>query len=138
MAVNHATAGAASRPVPSDRYALAAFVAGAGILHFTHTATFAAMVPTQLPWPELLVRVSGVIEIGLGLGLLSARTRVLAAWGLVALFIAVYPANISMALHPERPMVGVPIQPTPLLLWLRLPLQFVFIAWAVRHARAAR
>lgn len=125
---------ASPRP-PLDRYALAAFITFAGVLHFTHAQTFASMVPESFPAHELLVYVSGVAEILLGLALLLARTRVLAAYGIIALLVAVFPANISMALHPERGLVGVPVQIPELLLWLRLPLQFVLIAWAFRHAR---
>lgn len=124
-----------SPKVPPDRYALAAFMAGAGILHFTHTATFASMVPEALPAPDLLVYVSGLFELALAAGLLIARTRKLAAWGLIALLVAVFPANIGMALNPERGLVGIPLAIPEVLLWLRLPLQFVLIAWAKRHTR---
>lgn len=109
-----------------------------GILHFTHTAGFASIVPDYLPWHEALVWISGVFEIALGVGLQFERTRVLSAYGLVALFVAVFPANINMALHPERPIAGVPLQPSALALWLRLPLQFALIAWAFRYTRPAQ
>ena len=104
---------------------LAGFVTLMGVLHFTHDQVFAAVVPSYLPEPMLLVYVSGICEIALGLGLLFERTRVLAAWGLMALFVAVFPANVHMAMNPR---LFAPI--SPILLWLRLPLQGVLIAWA--------
>jgi uncharacterized membrane protein len=120
------------------RYLLVAVMVGAGVAHFTHGELFAAMVPAYLPWPMALVLVSGVFELVLGLGLLPVRTRRLAAYGLVALFIAVFPANIDMALHPEVGLVGAPdwlAHPSPLALWLRLPLQLLLIYWALSQAR---
>jgi uncharacterized membrane protein len=122
------------RPSPG-RCLLASAMATVGVLHFTHTATFASMVPAYLPAPRVLVWISGACELGLGVLLLLESTRVLAAWGLVALFIAVFPANIHMALHPDLPLAGVPssFRPSAMALWWRLPLQFAFIAWALRY-----
>jgi uncharacterized membrane protein len=128
----------AANHVPRDRFGLASLVAVAGTLHFTHAETFASMVPDYLPAPMVLVWLSGVAEIALGMFLLQKGTRVFAAYGLIALFVAVFPANVGMALHPERGLAGVPVALPPLLLWLRLPLQLVLIAWAYRHARAPR
>ena len=111
---------------------LAAFFVAAGIAHFTATAFFVHIVPPYLPAPALLVYVSGVCEIVLGLLVLLPATRQLAAWGLILLLIAVFPANVHMAVHQVGfvdPPAWLP-QPTPLGLWLRLPLQGVLIAWA--------
>jgi uncharacterized membrane protein len=111
---------------------LALLFVSAGITHFTSAAFFAEIVPPYLPARWALVYVSGVAEILLGLLLVVPATRRLAAWGLVALLFAVFPANIHMALHPA-PLQNAPVwmgQPTPLALWLRLPLQFVLAAWA--------
>jgi uncharacterized membrane protein len=110
----------------------------AGVLHFSHAQTYASVVPDYLPAPLLLVWISGLAEIALGLGLLFEPTRKLAAYGLVALLIAVFPANIHMALHPELKPAGLPPDwppPSAVMLWLRLPLQFVFIAWALRYVK---
>jgi len=109
-----------------------------GILHFTHADTFASIMPAYLPWHLPLVYLSGVIEAALGIALLFERTRVLAAWALIALFIAVFPANINMALHPELKIAGLPPdlpQPPAIALWLRLPLQLGLIWWAARYRR---
>ena len=95
--------------------------AGAG--HFLKTEFYEQMVPPGFPSPTLLVIVSGICEIAGGVGLLIPPLRRRAGWGLIALLIAVFPANIYMALHPER--FGF----APWLLWTRLPLQAVIIAW---------
>jgi uncharacterized membrane protein len=119
------------------RLVLGVVMIAVGVLHFTHTQVFASIVPDYLPAHEALVLISGVFEIGLGVGLLLERTRVLAAWGLVALYVAVFPANLNMALHPERPIAGVPSDfhiSTPAL-WLRLPLQLALIYWALRYTK---
>lgn len=97
----------------------------AGLLHFVLTPVYVGIMPPYLPEPRLLVQFSGLCEILGGLGLLEPRTRVVAAWGLVALLVAVTPANLNMALHPEQ----WPRIPT-WILWLRVPLQLPLIAWA--------
>lgn len=110
-----------------------------GITHFVFTPAFVAIVPAYLPWHRELVLVSGVIEIGLGLLLATEWARSFAAWALIALFVAVYPANINMALNPVT-VPGVPGsgQVPPMLAWLRLPLQFVFMWWAYQFTDRAR
>jgi uncharacterized membrane protein len=104
---------------------LAAFFVSAGVSHFTNEAFFVRIVPPWLPAPLALVQISGVAEIAGGLGVLLPQLRRLAGWGLLALLIAVYPANIHMALHPEQ-FADVATQAG---LYLRLPLQFVALAW---------
>ena len=70
-----------------------------GVLHFVRVDDFARTIPAWLPSARALVWVSGACEIAGGLGLLHRRTRRAAAWGLVALYVAVFPANLNMALH---------------------------------------
>jgi uncharacterized membrane protein len=107
---------------------LAAFFVVAGIAHWVRPGVYLKIMPPYLPWPRALVYVSGVAEIVLGVLLLVPRTTHLAAWGLIALLIAVFPANVHMALHPELyPRIS------PVLLWLRLPLQGVLIAWVYAY-----
>ena len=86
-----------------------------------------AMVPDALPWHLALVYVSGVAEICGGLGLILPRTRRAAAWGLILLYLSVFPANVNMAVN-HLPLGGEPV-PT-WALWARLPAQAVLIAWA--------
>ena len=112
------------------RYLLAILFVVAGVNHFLHTDFYVSIMPPYLPWHLELVYISGVAEMSLGLLLLLRRWSVHAAWGLIALLIAVFPANIHMALHPE-------LYPTlsTLGLWLRLPLQGVLMWWAYRYTR---
>lgn len=108
------------------RLLLAAFMISAGVSHFRNPEPFVKIVPEYLPNPKALVAISGFFEILGGVGLLVPRVRRPAAWGLIALFVAVFPANVNMAIH-KMPLGGIS---NPLLLWLRLPLQAVLIAWA--------
>lgn len=117
------------------RWALALFMVTAGVAHFVAPAPFVAMVPAALPWPLALVYLSGVAEVAVGLGLLVERTRRLAAWGLVALLVAVAPANLNMAIN-DIPLGGRDLPAWAL--WGRLPLQLVLIAWAHRYTRPRR
>ena len=109
------------------RYLLAAFMVIAGSLHWLTPDPFVKIVPSFLPYPLALVYISGFFEILGGIGLLVPRVSQLAAWGLVALFIAVFPANINMAVN-RIALDGIP--DSDLLRWGRLPLQAVLIAWA--------
>jgi uncharacterized membrane protein len=112
------------------RLVLAIAMIAVGSLHFIDAPFFIRIVPAALPWPRLLVFISGVCEIGLGIALLIPRTQRLAGIGLIALYIAVFPANINMVVHPELGG-NVPLWA----LWLRLPFQFLFIAWAYWASR---
>ena len=105
----------------------------AGANHFVHTEFYVRIMPPYLPWHTALVYVSGAAEITLGVMLFFRRVERLAAWGMIALIIAVTPANVQMALHPE-------LYPgySPLALWVRLPLQGVLIAWAFWFTRPRR
>jgi uncharacterized membrane protein len=105
----------------------------AGLNHFLNPEFYVKIVPPYLPWPSELVLVSGVFEILGGVGLLIPRVRVVSAWGLIALLVAVFPANLHMALHPE----DFPQLP-PAALWVRLPLQGLLIAWAYRYTHRTR
>jgi uncharacterized membrane protein len=107
------------------RWILAAFFIGAGINHFRTPDVYIAMIPPWLPWPAALNLVAGTCEILGGVGVLLPSVRCAAGWGLVALLIAVFPANLHVALMGHMPGFGF----SPLALWLRLPLQGVIIAW---------
>ena len=100
----------------------------AGLLHFVLPGIYESIVPDELPAQRELVYLSGAAEMAGGLGLLRPRTRRWAGWWLIATLIAVFPANVHMAVRAER----YPQFP-PAALWARLPLQLVAIA-AVRRA----
>jgi uncharacterized membrane protein len=114
------------------RLLFAAFFVIAGVTHFTNRDFFTAIVPPYLPWPVMLVYVSGVAEIVLGVMLMVPATTQIAAWGLIALLVAVFPANIHMAMNPQL----YPGTPYAALL-LRLPMQGVMIALAYWFTRGA-
>lgn len=78
----------------------AVFYVVAGMLHFIKTDAYLRIMPPYIPWHLAMVRISGVFEILGGLGLMLTRTRRAAAWGLVTLLIAVFPANLYMATNP--------------------------------------
>jgi uncharacterized membrane protein len=107
------------------QYVLAIFFILAGLYHFINPVFYLRIMPPYLPWHLFLVYLSGLFQIALGIMLLIPKFTRLAAWGLIALLIAVFPANVQMVLNPQ-------LYPnlSPLALWLRLPLQGVFIAWA--------
>jgi len=119
------------------RYVMAALYVVAGALHFVFPAAYAQVVPPALPRPLALVYLSGIAEIALGIGVAVPRTRRVAAWGLVALLLAVFPANVYMATS------GVVVEGAPGSLgdpsaaarWARLPLQAVLVAWALWYTR---
>ncbi len=104
----------------------------AGVLHFVIPRVYESIVPDYLPWHRGLVYASGVAEIAGGAGLLHPRTRRVAGWWSVATLLGVFPANVHMALHPER-YAKVPGGHRGLL--ARLPLQGALIAWARAAAR---
>jgi uncharacterized membrane protein len=106
----------------------ALFILG-GVLHFIVPESYLRIMPPYLPYHRPLVLLSGAFEIALGVLLLVPRFSKLAAWGLIALLIAVFPANIYLYQHQE-------IWPlTPLVHLLRLPLQGVLILWAYLYTR---
>jgi uncharacterized membrane protein len=116
-----------------SRYVFGGLFVVAGANHLLNPAFYVSIMPPYMPWHLALVYVSGVAEIVLGALLVSRRWVVAAAWGLIALLVAVLPANIHMAMHPEQyptlPALG---------LWLRLPVQGVLIAWAYWYTRNGR
>jgi uncharacterized membrane protein len=99
----------------------------AGFMHFVSATPYLAMMPPWLPHPGLLVAVSGLAEIAGGIGVLFDRTRRMAAWGLIALLLAVFPANLQVALHgwPGTDFPG-------WVLWVRLPFQVLFVGLVYR------
>ena len=107
------------------KYLFATSFVLAGLNHFINTDFYLKIMPPYLPWHLLLVYLSGVVEMGLGALLLIPTWARVAAWGLIALLVAVFPANIHMAVnHDLYPNYSVTA------LWLRLPLQIVLMVCA--------
>jgi uncharacterized membrane protein len=120
-----------SRTKTVSKYLLAIFMIGAGTMHFVRAEFYVKIMPPYLPLHRELVYLSAVFEIVLGVSLLIPRFSRLAAWGIIALLIAVFPANIYVYQHQEV------IPGSPILHFLRLPLQGVFLLWAYWHTRPA-
>jgi uncharacterized membrane protein len=114
------------------RWLLTVFMVAAGVNHFVVPDAYAATIPDALPAHLALVYVSGVAEIAGGLGLIHPATRRVAAWGLVALLIAVFPANVNMAVN-HLPLGGRDVPAWTL--WARLPAQALLVAWAWWYTR---
>jgi uncharacterized membrane protein len=120
----------------NGRVILALFFLAAGGMHFVIPNEYARIVPPALPAPRLLVLLSGIAEILGGIGLFIPLTRRAAAWGLVLLLLAVFPANIYTAVA-HVPFPGIFGQGWAQ--WLRLPLQIPLIVWALSYTgRAGR
>lgn len=117
-----------------SRGVLAAVFAGAGAMHFVLPDAYARIVPPYLPHPVLLVYVSGFLEMAGGVGLLLPPVRRAAAVGLVLLLLAVWPANLQMVLAARA--AHAPAWAVALL-WARMPLQLLLMAWVWWSARAA-
>jgi uncharacterized membrane protein len=107
-----------------SRKLLGALFVLAGLNHFLQPRFYLAMMPDYLPAHRTLVAASGYAEISFGALAFAPRAHRLTRWGLIALLLAVFPANLHMALHPERFR-----RVSPVLLWLRLPLQALLVSW---------
>jgi uncharacterized membrane protein len=106
----------------------------AGVMHFVKPRAYEAIVPPYLPAPRALVCASGMAEIAGGVGLMVPPVRRPAGWWLIATLLAVFPANVHMALNPEQ-FPKVPGGATAL--WARLPLQLGFLGWVLGAMRGA-
>ncbi len=119
-----------SRMKSVSKFLLAIFMIGAGTMHFVNPDFYVKIMPQYLPLHRELVYLSGLCEIALGLLLFVPRFSRLAAWGIIALLIAVFPANIyvyqNQAVLPALSLFHL----------LHLPLQGVFILWAYWHTRS--
>ncbi|PSR53584.1 DoxX family protein [Adhaeribacter arboris] len=106
-------------------YLMVLLYVGAGIVHFLRPKMYLTIMPPWLPFPRFLILMSGICEVVFGLLLIPAQTRPLGAWLIIALLIAVFPANVQMTLqYTELHRAGWQLT------WLRLPLQAVLIWWA--------
>jgi uncharacterized membrane protein len=112
------------------RLPLALFFVGAGAMHFVKPRPYESIVPDALPAHREIVYASGVAEIAGGLAVLPERSARWAGWWLIATLVAVFPANVNMAVNAKR-FRAIP----EALLWMRLPIQAVLIAWVWRASR---
>ena len=115
------------------RWLLAPLFVGAGANHFRDPDFYVRIMPPYLPWHAQLIFLSGVGELLCGLGVLFPPTRRLAAWGTIALLVAVFPANIHVAFN-NVPVFGAK-EGAGALGYVRLPFQAVLIAWAWWYTR---
>jgi uncharacterized membrane protein len=109
-------------------WVMGVFYVVAGLAHFVRPDFYLPMMPPWFPAHRELIFVSGVAEVLLGAAVLVARLRRIAGWGIIALLIAIFPANLHIALH-DVPLFGA-TQGAGIWNWVRLPLQAVLIAWA--------
>jgi uncharacterized membrane protein len=109
---------------------LAGLFAAAGVLHFLRPAMYEQIVPDYLPAHHELVLASGAAEIAGAALVVLPRTRRIGGVWLAATLVAVFPANVDMALHAGRYE-----SVAPALLWARLPLQGLLIWWALHATR---
>jgi uncharacterized membrane protein len=114
---------------------LAGFFCFAGTMHFVIPRSYEAMMPPSLPYHREAVVISGLAEIAGGLMVIPPRGRRFARWWLLALLVAVFPANVHMAVHPEQ-VRGLDMRKFPRwALWARLPLQFLAMGWVWQATR---
>jgi uncharacterized membrane protein len=124
---------ARGRWAAASPYLLAALLTVTGTLHFVFPKALVPLVPPQLPAPEALVYASGAAELACAAGLAMPRTRRLAAWATVLLFLSVFPGNIQMALDASDRSATYRA-----LTYARLPLQVPLVVWAIYVARVSR
>lgn len=121
--------------VTRSQKALAAFFGFAGTMHFVIPRSFEAIMPPSLPRHREAVIVSGLAEIAGGAAVLPRRSRRFARWWLLSLLLAVFPANVHMAVNPEQ-VRGLDLNRVPRwALWARLPLQPLAMLWVWRATR---
>ncbi len=113
-----------------SRRLLSVFFVAAGTLHFVRPRAYEQIMPEWLPAHRELVLLSGAAEIAGGVGVAFPATRSRAGLWLTAVLLAIFPANVHMALHARRYRAI----PAPLL-WVRLPLQALLVSWALRATR---
>ncbi len=114
-------------------YVMVSFYVLAGVNHFVNPDVYLPMMPPYLPWHRALILLSGLAEAGFALAMLVPAWRRVAAWGLILTLIAIFPANVHIAMH-NVPLFGNSAGFGPAN-WVRLPFQAVFIAWAYWYTR---
>jgi uncharacterized membrane protein len=119
-----------------SRAALAAFFTLAGTMHFLRPSFYEAIVPPAVGNEREVVIVSGLAELAGAAAVLHPRSRRLGRWWLLALLVAVFPANLHLAVNPEQ-VEGLDLERAPRwALWARLPLQPLAMLWVWRATRS--
>ncbi|GAB4030998.1 DoxX family protein [Spirosoma gilvum] len=108
-------------------YAQALIYIIAGINHFLNPRTYLSIMPPYIPAHHFMVTISGLAEVVLGIGLLFTQTQSIAAWGIILLLLAIFPANIYMATSDKFSKISAWLR------WARLPLQGILIWWAYQY-----
>lgn len=106
-------------------YAMGVLYVLAGLNHFRVPWLYKKIMPAYIPWHKTMVALSGMIEIALGIGLLFPLTQEISAWGIIALLLAILPANVEM-IRTKKARLKLPLWAV----WVRLPLQFALMYWA--------
>lgn len=115
---------------------MGAFYIFAGVNHFVNPAFYGPMMPPYLPWHSQLIFLSGIAEVVLGVAVLVPASRSIAAWGIIALLIAVFPANLHIALNNIP--IGGASEGLGAWNWVRPPFQAVLMAWAYWYTEPSR
>jgi uncharacterized membrane protein len=113
-------------------YVMGAAYVLAGLNHFLHPEFYLKMLEGFLPYPEGLNIISGAAEMLLGIGVMIPATRKLSAWGIILLLLAIFPANINMAIHHNEWNFSA------FMLYVRLPIQFLLIWWAYQYTKGEK
>jgi len=130
------TARPPSRRASATALSLAGFLLVAGAAHFVVPRSYERIVPRLFGDPAFWVWWSGVAEVGCAALVAVPRTRRMGAWAALVVFVAVFPANVKMALDGGIPGASFPLG-SPVVAWARLPLQVPLVVWAWRVARSA-
>jgi len=117
-------------PVKPARKLCGALFVLTGALHFLAPGRYRSIMPPYVPAHREMVLASGAAEVAGGIALLTPGLERPARWWLIALLVAIFPANVHMAVNPDQ-IEGLPALPA-WLLWARLPLQGALIAWVVK------
>jgi len=101
-----------------------------GVMHLIKPEAFSYMIEGLIPYPNLMINLSGIAEIILGLGVLFPRTRKISAWLLIVMLVAIFPANINVAVNDLASPGGLPSESW--YRWSRLAFQPLYIFWVYR------
>jgi uncharacterized membrane protein len=108
---------------------MSAMLAFTALAHFAFSSGMAMMLPGFIPYKTAVIYLTGIIEIAAAIGLFVPTVRLLTAWLLLAFFVLILPANIYAAMKHLDYQKGTLDGRGPSYLWVRIPLQILFIVW---------